>query len=109
MIDGLDVAGSCVVVCLVITTDGTKVPVGLWLGDTENKTVVTALLADLVSRGLDTESGVLCVIDDAKALAAGIKKVFGDAAAVQRCVLHYVERRIMWNAEGTTWQRRCAA
>ena len=30
MIDGLDVAGSCVVVCLVITTDGTKVPVGLW-------------------------------------------------------------------------------
>ena len=95
MIDGLDVAGSCVVVSLVITTDGTKVPVGLWLGDTENKTVVTALLADLVSRGLDTESGVLCVIDGAKALAAGIKKVFGDAAAIQRCVLH--KRR---NVEG---------
>ena len=76
MIDGLDVAGSCVVVSLVITTDGTKVPVGLWLGDTENKTVVTALLADLVARGLDTESGVLCVIDGAKALAVGIKKVF---------------------------------
>jgi putative transposase len=50
MIDGLDVAGSCVVVCLVITSDGTKVPVGLWLGDTENKTVVTALLADIVAR-----------------------------------------------------------
>jgi len=45
----------------------------------------------------------------AKALAAGIKKVFGDAASVQRCVLHYVERRIMWTAEETTWQRRCAA
>ena len=44
MIDGLDVAGSCVVVALVITADGTKLPVGLWLGDTENKTVVTALL-----------------------------------------------------------------
>ena len=95
MIDGLDVAGSCVVVCLVITADGTKVPVGLWLGDTENKTVVTALLADLVARGLSTESGVLCVIDGAKALAAGIKKVFGDAAQVQRCVLH--KRR---NVEG---------
>ena len=95
MIDGLDVAGSCVVVALVITTDGTKVPVGLWLGDTENKTVVTALLADLVARGLDAASGVLCVIDGAKALAAGIKKVFGDAALVQRCVLH--KRR---NVEG---------
>ena len=88
MIDGLDVAGSCAVVALVITADGTKVPVGLWLGDTENKTVVTALLADLVARGLDVSSGVLCVIDGAKALAAGIKKVFGDAASVQRCVLH---------------------
>ena len=88
MIDGVDVAGQCCVVSLVITTDGTKVPVGLWLGDTENKTVVTALLADLVARGLGTESGVLCVIDGAKALAAGIKKVFGEAAKVQRCVLH---------------------
>ena len=95
MIDGLDVAGSCVVVALVITTDGTKVPVGLWLGGTENKTVVTALLADLVARGLDVELGVLCVIDGAKALAAGIKKVFGDATAIQRCVLH--KRR---NVEG---------
>ncbi len=95
MIDGLDVAGSCAVVALVITAEGTKVPVGLWLGDTENKTVVTALLADLVARGLDVEAGVLCVIDGAKALAAGIKKVFGDAAQVQRCVLH--KRR---NVEG---------
>jgi len=88
MIDGLDVADQCVVAALVITTDGTKVPVGLWLGDTENKTVVTALLADLVARGLHTQSGVLGVIDGAKALAAGIKKVFGDAAVVQRCTLH---------------------
>ncbi len=88
MIDGLEISGSCVVVALVITTEGTKVPVGLWLGDTENKTVVTALLADLVERGLDTRGGVLCVIDGAKALAAGIAKVFGDQAVVQRCTLH---------------------
>jgi putative transposase len=88
MIDGLTVAGSCVVVCLVITTTGTKVPVGLWLGDTENKTVVTALLADLSARGLSAERGILCVIDGAKALAAGVKKVFGAQALVQRCTLH---------------------
>jgi putative transposase len=88
MIDGLEVAGQCVVVALVITTDGTKVPVGLWLGDTENKTVVTHLLSDLVARGLSVEGGVLCVIDGAKALATGIKKVFGESAVVQRCTLH---------------------
>ncbi len=44
MIDGVMVAGQCCVVALVITADGTKFPVGLWLGDTENKTVVTSLL-----------------------------------------------------------------
>ncbi len=87
MIDGVDVAGQCLVVALVITTDGTKVPVGLWLGDTENKTVVTARLADLVARGLRFEQGLLCVIDGAKALAAGVAKVFGASARVQRCTL----------------------
>ena len=88
MVDGLTVAGSCVVVALVITKTGTKLPAGLWLGDTENKTVVTALLADLVARGLGTEGGILCVLDGAKALAAAVRKVFGNQALVQRCTLH---------------------
>lgn len=88
MIDGLDVAGQCVVVALVICTDGTKVPVGLWLGDTENKTVVTGLLADLSARGLSADGGLLAVLDGAKALAAGVRKVFGDRAQIQRCTLH---------------------
>lgn len=42
MIDGLTVAASCVAVVTVITTAGTRLPVGLWLGDTENETGVTA-------------------------------------------------------------------
>jgi putative transposase len=88
MIDGKEVSGSCVAVALVITVDGSKVPVGLWLGDTENKTVVTSLLADLGERGLDCSRGILCVVDGAKALSAGIGKVFGDKARVQRCTLH---------------------
>jgi transposase-like protein len=88
MVDGVHFAESCCVVALAITADGTKVPVGLWLGDTENKTVVTALLADLVARGLDATGGLLVVIDGAKALAAGVRKVFGDQALIQRCVLH---------------------
>src|SRR5712692_1823226 len=88
MVDGVTFAEACCVVALTITADGTKVPVGLWLGDTENKTVVTALLADLVGRGLDASDGLLVVIDGAKALAAGVRKVFGDQALVQRCTLH---------------------
>lgn len=88
MIDGVMFADACCVVALAICTDGTKVPVGLWLGDTENKTVVTHLLADLSARGLDASGGLLFVLDGSKALAAGVKKVFGDKALVQRCTLH---------------------
>ena len=36
MLDGLEVAGQTVVVTLGITIDGTKVPLGIWLGSTEN-------------------------------------------------------------------------
>lgn len=88
MVDGIVFHDCCVVVALVITTDGTKVPVGLWDGDTENTVVVRDLLADLVARGLRFEQGILCVLDGGKALAAGVKRVFGKHAVVQRCVLH---------------------
>ena len=88
MIDGVFFADQCCVVALAICADGTKVPVGLWLGDTENKTVVTNLLADLSGRGLDAAGGILFVIDGSKALAAGVRKVFGDHALIQRCTLH---------------------
>jgi transposase-like protein len=73
---------------LGITADGSKVPLGLWEGDTENKTVVKHLLADLADRGLDATDGLLVVIDGAKALSRAVRDVFGDAAAIQRCTIH---------------------
>jgi len=88
MLDGEHMAGRCVVVALAITADGTKKPVGLWDGSTENKTVVCSLLADLVERGLRFDDGLLVVCDGAKALAAAVREVFGAKAAIQRCTLH---------------------
>ena len=88
MVDGEHLADHLAVVALAITADGTKVPVGLWEGSTENATVVKALLADLVARGLDATDGLLIVIDGAKALSAAVKAVFGDNAAIQRCTVH---------------------
>jgi len=88
MIDGIHFAQHCCVVALAISVDGTKTPVGLWLGDTENKRVATDLLADLVARGLTADDGLLVVIDGAKALRAAVDSVFGDQALVQRCTLH---------------------
>ena len=88
MIDGLEVSGRCHVVCLGITTEGVKIPLGLWEGSTENVTLATSLLADLVERGLDPEQGILFVIDGAKALRKAIRDVFGARAPVQRCQRH---------------------
>ncbi len=94
MIDGIDLKGRTNVVALGISTDGVKIPLGLWEGSTENATVATALLSDLVDRGLDPEQGILFVIDGAKALRKAIRTVFGERAPVQRCVRHK-ERNVL--------------
>jgi len=93
MIDGLELQGRTNVVALGITTEGVKIPLGLWEGSTENATVATALLSDLVERGLDPEQGILFVIDGAKALRKAVRAVFG-AAPVQRCIRHK-ERNVL--------------
>ena len=68
MLDGLEIADRTHVVALGISTEGVKIPLGLWEGSTENATLVSMLLADLVDRGLDPEQAVLFVIDGGKAL-----------------------------------------
>jgi putative transposase len=85
MLDGLELKGRCCIVALGITTDGVKVPLGLWDGSTENKRVCVELLANLVDRGLDCEQGVLVVLDGGKALRAAVDAVFGHVP-VQRCI-----------------------
>jgi len=89
LIDGVHFAEHLCVVALGISIDGTKIPLGLVEGSTENTTVVTALLADLADRGLDVTRPVLVVIDGAKALAAAVRAVF-DRPLIQRCQLHKI-------------------
>jgi putative transposase len=87
LVDGVRVAEHCCVVALGITIDGTKVPLGLAEGATENATVVTDLLANLRDRGLEVTRPLLVVIDGAKALRRAVTDVF-DHPVVQRCQLH---------------------
>jgi len=68
MLDGIDIADRTHVVALGISTDGVKIPLGLWEGSTENATLARSLLSDLVDRGLDPEQAILFVIDGGKAL-----------------------------------------
>jgi putative transposase len=93
MLDGIELKGRCCVVALGITTDGVKLPLGLWDGSTENATVARHLLSDLVDRGLDVEQGVLVVLDGGKALRSAVDAVLGPVP-VQRCVRHK-ERNVL--------------
>ena len=88
MLDGMDVAERTHVVALAISTDGVKIPLGLWEGSTENARLATDLLTDLVARGLDPEQAILFVIDGGKALRKAIREVFGCHALVHRCQRH---------------------
>ena len=87
LIDGIRVAEHTCVVALGITLDGTKVPLALAEGATENATVVGDLLAGLRDRGLDTTQPLLVVLDGAKALRRAVTDVF-DHPVIQRCQLH---------------------
>jgi putative transposase len=87
MVDGIRVAEHTCVVALGITIDGTKVPLGLAEGATENATVVGDLLVGLRERGLEVTRPILVVIDGAKALRRAVLDVF-DHPVIQRCQLH---------------------
>jgi putative transposase len=87
MVDGIRVAEHCCVVALGITIDGTKIPLALAEGATENASVVTEVLTGLRERGLDTTRPILVVIDGAKALRRAVLDVF-DHPVIQRCQLH---------------------
>jgi transposase-like protein len=87
MVDGVHFGEHCCVVALGIDGEGTKHPLALVEGSTENTTLVRGLLTGLRERGLDTTRPVLAVLDGSKALAAGVREVF-DRPVIQRCQLH---------------------
>jgi putative transposase len=87
LVDGIRVAEHTCVVALGITIDGTKVPLALAEGATENATVTRDLLTGLRERGLDVTRPILVVIDGAKALRRAVGEVC-DHPVIQRCQLH---------------------
>jgi putative transposase len=87
-IDGIEIGSHAVIVALGVTKDGTKVPLGVWCGSTENHVVTVALMQNLIERGLRVDAPVLFVIDGGKGIRKALADVFGDRAVVQRCQVH---------------------
>jgi transposase-like protein len=88
LIDGTPFKDRQMIAALGIGCDGTKTVLGLREGATENTAVVSALLSDLVERGLDFTTPRLYILDGGKALHAAVKRHAGEAAFIQRCQVH---------------------
>src|SRR5438477_7147320 len=88
LVDATPFEGQQMVAALGIGQDGRKTILGVRQGATENATVVSELLSDLVSRGLDFTEPRLYVLDGGKALPAAVKKYAGESAVIQRCQVH---------------------
>ena len=89
-LDGV-IFGEHHVLCAVgVDAEGEKVVLGIKDGASENGATTTALLEDLVDRGIDPGRKYLFVIDGSKALRSAINRVFGRSHPVQRCRNHKI-------------------
>jgi putative transposase len=87
-VDGLVFGDHTMIGAVGVDSEGNKHVLGIREGATENSTVITELLADIVSRGVDPKRRMLFVIDGSKALRVAINAVFGSDQPVQRCRAH---------------------
>jgi len=89
MVDGVHFGEHTCVVALGIGIDGTKHPLAVEEGSTENATLATDLITGLRDRGLDVTRPILAVLDGAKALSRAVKDVF-DKPLIHRCQQHKI-------------------
>ena len=91
-IDGIHMDEYLILVAAIgVDAKGDKHPLGLAEGATENAATVQSLIDNLVERGLDPAVPRV-IIDGAKALSKAIRRIFGRAAAIQRCQIHIAGR-----------------
>ena len=108
VLDGKTFAADMIVIALGITRQGEKQLLGFVQTATENEAVCAEFLRGLVTRGLRTDQGLLCVIDGAKGLRKAIQTVFGRQAVVQRCQWHKRQNVVAYlpKSQQASWRRR---
>ena len=87
-LDGIQFGNYHVLAAVGVDAAGTKHVLGVRSGAFENATVTTALLEELVARGIRPDRRRLFVVDGAKALRSAIDQVFCAGNEVQRCRNH---------------------
>lgn len=107
-LDGKTFAADEIVIALAVTLAGEKRFLGFLQTGTENERAIAGFLRSLVERGLDVSPGVLVVIDGAKGLRAGVKKVFGGQVLIQRCQWHKRENVVshLPRTEQQRWRKK---
>jgi putative transposase len=93
-IDGLRLGRYHVIAAVGVDTEGKKHVLGIKEGASENETVVSELLENLVARGVKPGRRRLFVIDGSQALRNAITAVYGNHNPVQRCRRHK-ERNVL--------------
>ncbi len=106
VLDGKTFQDDTLVVALGITVQGEKALLGFVETGTENETACAEFLQGLVERGLRYEDGLLVVMDGGKGLRAGVRRVFGTDAPVQRCQWHKRENVVAYlpKAQQALWR-----
>ena len=87
-LDGIQFGNHHVLAAVGGDEDGKQYVLGVRSGAAENATVTTALLEDLVARGIRPDRRRRFVVDGAKARRSAIAQVFGAGNVGQRCRHH---------------------
>lgn len=99
-LDGKQVRGTQVVICVGATASGYKQVLGFTCASTEDGRSVKALLRGLIERGLDFSGGLVVTTDGSKGLQSAVDATFGRYAVRQRCHWHGARERRKPAAEG---------
>ena len=98
-IDGKYLSKEQIIICMGVTLQGEKIPLGFVQAATENSEPIKDMLTNLKERGMSWEEGLLCVIDGSKGIRKAIDESFGEKAIVHRCQWHKQENILKYIPE----------
>src|SRR5512146_2779354 len=108
VIDGKYLSRDTIIIALGITSNGTKIPIGMIQSCSENKEAIKGLLENLIRRNFRFNEGILAIADGSKALSSAIKEVFSGFVIVQRCQWHKRENVVSYlsQRQGEEYRRK---